>query len=349
METDLQKSIALKHFLRDNSIRYAESYLGTAVEGLVVLFLLAFTVLSLLYILHYGAYVKNELTDMWLLVFFIFIASDVIIFKPVRVWVTWIASASIVEEEARVCLGILRERCQYILRRRAGAIIYANSWIQHFNPACRVARLFPHLPVSRLLMSLSDFDLPINCSVSTSSSWFQVEKWIYFSVCLLWPRCPLLVQDVINETIATAALCAFIFIPIYNIGYVVITFVMLLALCLRAFVFRSKAICVNSYNAPIRLDSSRIDISNDPIVDVSNAYPERNSIQGSNPYSMVRRSLEPIVDVSNAYPERNSIQGSNPYSMVRRSLIDSENIDLSKHNLHHIITHCLLCRDSFKH
>jgi hypothetical protein len=138
-----------------------------------------------------------------------------------RVWVTWVASASIIEEEARVCLGMLRERCQSILKRRAGVMIYANSWIQHFNPACRVARQFPHLPLSRLLMSLSDFDLPINYSVSTSSAWFQKEKYAYFSVFLLWPSCPLLVQDMINETIATVALCAIIFIIPRITGFIV--------------------------------------------------------------------------------------------------------------------------------
>jgi hypothetical protein len=287
MESDLQKSIALKHFLRDNSIRHTESYLGTVAEGLVVLFLLAFIVLSLLYIFRYGAYMERELNDMWLLLFLVSICLDVIVFKPMRVWVTWIASASIVEEEAQVCLGILRERCQYILRRRAGAMVYANSWIQHFNPACRVARMFPHLPVSRLLMSLSDFDLPINYSVSTSSSWFQVEKWIYFSVCLVWPKCPLLLQDVINETIATAALCAFIFIPIYNIDFIVLFFVILLALCIRAFVLRSKATRANSFNAPIRLDISGLSASYEPLANAK-IFSEEPIIDG--PPKVVMRS-----------------------------------------------------------
>lgn len=35
-----------------------------------------------------------------------------------------------------------------------------NSLIQHFNPVCRLARDYPHLPIARLLMSLNDFDLP---------------------------------------------------------------------------------------------------------------------------------------------------------------------------------------------
>ena len=42
----------------------------------------------------------------------------------------------------------------------------SNSLIQHFNPSCRTARLFPHLTVSRLLLSLNDYDLPIESFIN---------------------------------------------------------------------------------------------------------------------------------------------------------------------------------------
>lgn len=39
--------------------------------------------------------------------------------------------------------------------------LHIHSLIQHFNPACRAARAFPWLPSSRILIALSDHDLPI--------------------------------------------------------------------------------------------------------------------------------------------------------------------------------------------
>lgn len=56
---------------------------------------------------------------------------------------------------------LLREKVKWVFERVKGGIETHNSLIQHFNPACRAARLLPALPVCRLLMSLSDFDLAI--------------------------------------------------------------------------------------------------------------------------------------------------------------------------------------------
>lgn len=57
--------------------------------------------------------------------------------------------------------GILRLRAERILERKSGMMKSFGAVVQHFNPACRVARQFPHLISSRLLMSLGDFDIPI--------------------------------------------------------------------------------------------------------------------------------------------------------------------------------------------
>jgi hypothetical protein len=48
------------------------------------------------------------------------------------------------------------------MQRCKGLMSEVHALIQHINPACRAARQFPHLPISRLLISLNDFDLPIN-------------------------------------------------------------------------------------------------------------------------------------------------------------------------------------------
>jgi len=59
-----------------------------------------------------------------------------------------------------VCHAILRDRSKSIMLRSDGLMRTCGALIQHTNPACRAARQFPHLPSARLLMSLTDFDIP---------------------------------------------------------------------------------------------------------------------------------------------------------------------------------------------
>jgi hypothetical protein len=47
------------------------------------------------------------------------------------------------------------------MKRQRTLMTDTSPLIQHFNPACRASRAYPELAVSRLLMSLNDFDLPI--------------------------------------------------------------------------------------------------------------------------------------------------------------------------------------------
>lgn len=51
-------------------------------------------------------------------------------------------------------------RSRLVLLRTRGIVHEASlALIQHFNPACRASRAFPHLPVARLLLSVNDYDL----------------------------------------------------------------------------------------------------------------------------------------------------------------------------------------------
>jgi hypothetical protein len=54
---------------------------------------------------------------------------------------------------------ILLKRAAFVSRRCTGSIKSSKHLIQHFNPACRASRLLPHLSISRMLMSLNDFDM----------------------------------------------------------------------------------------------------------------------------------------------------------------------------------------------
>lgn len=54
---------------------------------------------------------------------------------------------------------IVTRHAKLVLMRTTGLMKDAHALVQHFNPACRAARTFPHLPVARMLISMSDLDI----------------------------------------------------------------------------------------------------------------------------------------------------------------------------------------------
>ena len=71
-------------------------------------------------------------------------------------------------------------KARLILGRTFGLMRDSNAMVQHFNPACRAARMYPALPIARLLMSVNDRDIPLS---PTYDLWGMA--YVYFSTGLL--------------------------------------------------------------------------------------------------------------------------------------------------------------------
>jgi hypothetical protein len=123
-----------------------------------------------LFVYLYGLTIGSLGTTVWLQIAFISLFIDIFYLIPLKIWVRRVGIVSAVNLDVRVLHGLLRERAKAILMRRAGLMRNSNALVQHFNPACRAARAFAHLPSARLLMSLNDFDIPLDYSVSISRS-----------------------------------------------------------------------------------------------------------------------------------------------------------------------------------
>ena len=74
-------------------------------------------------------------------------------------------------------------RTKLILMRSGGLMRDAHALVQHFNPACRVARLYPTLPLSRLLMSINDEDTR-SLQIKQPSSSLNIKR-IIATICFL--------------------------------------------------------------------------------------------------------------------------------------------------------------------
>jgi hypothetical protein len=76
-------------------------------------------------------------------------------------------------------LNMMSKSSKLFLIRRCGLIKDAHAFVQHLNPACRVARLYPTLPISRLLISINDVD--IRClTIPQSWTWKHVVATICY-------------------------------------------------------------------------------------------------------------------------------------------------------------------------
>jgi hypothetical protein len=112
------------------------------------------------YILVFNLSIGSRATTLWTALTMASIALDALLFQPLRIWFKWIVVNSWVAKDVRTILESLGKRYTGIIQRKAGIMRDANNLVQHFNPACRTARQFPHLPISRFLLSINDYDVP---------------------------------------------------------------------------------------------------------------------------------------------------------------------------------------------
>jgi len=175
-------------------------------------------------------------------------AIDNLILEPLKIWINCIVASSLVDEEIRACLGLLRDRTEYLLQRTRGSMTNANCIIQHLNPVCRVARYYPRLPISRILLSLNDADIPIEFAVPSKPLLMRLERLLCLGLhcfCLLLPSFPLVIQDAFNEIWITACLwllvAASAFIVAYSWYILLIPAVFILPyITIREFIARSR-------------------------------------------------------------------------------------------------------------
>lgn len=112
------------------------------------------------YIYFFGVSIGARATNLWLLSCLVSFIYDIAILQPLKILFKWVIIVDSTRPDMKELFTCLRTRFATLIRRKRGLMRNVNSLVQHFNPACRAARAMPHLPISRLLMSLTDWDLP---------------------------------------------------------------------------------------------------------------------------------------------------------------------------------------------
>jgi len=113
----------------------------------------------------YVAYMSTKLgvksTEIWYLSVMTATIQDILVLQPLKIFVKYVLLIETIRDEMLSLYATFSKRAKSLIRRKRGLMTNITSLVQHFNPACRAARMVPHLPSARMIMSLTDFDLPV--------------------------------------------------------------------------------------------------------------------------------------------------------------------------------------------
>lgn len=178
---------SVPHFLATHPLLLS-LYLLLAVCSLVFMMAYVF-VMSL----RFGA----TATPYWLVMILLAVLCEWIFYQPIRLYVKWIwVGQSLIAPQVRLVHGVLKEKCGVWMARSFGmmrSVTSHCSLVQHTSVACRLARMFPDLPASRILVTLQDLDVDWSIYVPRhQENWMQyrlvetLNQAVFGAFCLLW-------------------------------------------------------------------------------------------------------------------------------------------------------------------
>ena len=192
-----EREIVGRYFMRQ--YRFKRTAFTELQEMFCLVALPVFIAVMIYYIFLFNVSIGSRATDVWLTVTMIVFMQDMLLHFPIKIWMRWIVFNNSVGKVVRELCERLIGRSRLVLMRTSGVVRHATALVQHFNPACRVARMYPQYPISRLLMSLNDSDLPPQRNPNV-----YVAPYFFFTLgLLLIAYLPELLQDSVLTSITT--------------------------------------------------------------------------------------------------------------------------------------------------
>jgi hypothetical protein len=120
-----------------------------------VVLLPCYMVFMALYVFLFGVSIGPRASRMWLINVCVTFLHSLLIIRPITIWAKALSLSSIVRVDIHTLHDHLEKIARIVMNRQVGYMKYANCRIQHVNAACRAARHYPKLTVSRFLMTLA--------------------------------------------------------------------------------------------------------------------------------------------------------------------------------------------------
>jgi hypothetical protein len=295
----IERKVAVKYFYHGININYDpiwERRIGIASAIILPMYIFALA----FYVFLFGVSIGSKATDIWLQGAMIAVLQQIFILQPFRIWVTFVVLSSLADN-IRLWHGLLRERSKHIMQRQHGIIRDAHALIQHINPACRAAQAFPHLPASRLLLSINDHDLPAKHMTdgNPSNQYARVRKtakyagFVVLIGVFLLTLLPETLQDVVLETQSTTVmqiLTLVVYILSQKSVYipVAIFFGLAIIIFLREYYAERRRAKAHNAVKPVTLPQEMIDDLDSPRPD------ELEDVDGRHKRTIKRRQLEAL-------------------------------------------------------
>ena len=189
------------------SRRVAQSpFLNSAISFSTCAFVLAVVAAMIYSIVLLEGKVGSRAAHVFFTLTMTVLAQDILIIQPASLWIEWYGVRRPLANELNELVAYLRRRVKLVLSRRCGLVRDYGCFVQHFNPACRVARRYPALPVSKFLFSLGDYDVPLRTVSIPASLWSWLMNTNSFRPLLLLEHMPDAIKElviIISVTIAT--------------------------------------------------------------------------------------------------------------------------------------------------
>ena len=162
---------------------------------LLTTLLILYALLAVVYVFLFGGWIGSKASLYWLIIALACCFQDILVFSPLKILIKRLGLSSVCGEKVQALHFLLERRARFLLTRTFGVMgVHSSHLLQHFNPACRVARSFPHLPSSRLLISLNDTDLPLRVmfplNEKASKRWWiaSIIRWLPAFAVFYFPR-----------------------------------------------------------------------------------------------------------------------------------------------------------------
>ena len=274
----------------------------------------------LVFTINFGLQIHDAVAVIWIICGVIAIVEDGFWILPAMIYLKTVAIPGLAKNDFLAVLYVISSRAKSILSRETFYIMNnSQALIQHFHPACRAARSVPHLAVSRLLMSITDYDLPISHllggqypmlrrwngkplvgSLGHISKWFHKVMEAFIIIYLGIPQwlqlstLELLSAIVLNGVVIALYLCSLV-----SIGLVVAITVITAGLCILGLYYLFPDIFLYAYMStsrkhyyPAASSDSNLDLEdlrgsnpNDVFVDSNLVYENRDDDVAEDPRS----------------------------------------------------------------
>ena len=174
---------------------------------LAIAVLCLYVVCTLGFVVYMGFLFDEIVSICWLVCLVAVIIEDILFIHTFEVLVSSVALPRLAKTDYLAIFTAIALRAKTLQSRDSFSLVRNSSnLIQHFHSACRAARLRPQLPVSRLLMAINDYDLPISHLLEKPSrfgGFFEVFILAFVSL-------PPFVQSIILQLSAAAITYGFV-------------------------------------------------------------------------------------------------------------------------------------------